>query len=91
MVEGEGGFRIQIKGAVAISIPSLSVLEPEFYQQLVRVCEGKMEEGVRELGSGANASSSERAFHIVRILAAATDLMVWASRDDTGEGWSLLP
>ena len=67
-----------------------SALEPEVYQQLVRVCEGEMERGVRELGSGVSASSSERAFHIIRILTAATDMMVWASRDDAGEGWSLL-
>ena len=71
--------------------PSPSALEPEFYQQLVRECEGEMEGGVRELGSGVSTSSSERALHIIRILTAATDMMVWASRDNAGEGWSLLP
>ena len=50
-----------------------------------------MEGGVREMGSGASASSNERAFHIIRILTAATDMMVWASRGDAGEGRGLLP
>lgn len=61
-----------------------------FYRQLVRVCEGELEGGVRELGSGASAASNERAFNVICILTAATDMMVWASRDDTGEGWGLL-
>ena len=50
-----------------------------------------MEGGVRELGTGISASSNERAFHIISILKAVTDMMVWASRDDTGEGWGLFP
>ena len=45
-----------------------------------------MEGGVRELGSSASASSNERAFHVICILSAATDMLVWASRNDTGEG-----
>lgn len=57
-----------------------------FYRQLVRVSEGELEGGVRELGSGINTSSNEKAFHIICILTAATDMMVWASRDDAGEG-----
>ena len=64
-------------------------LEPAFYHQLVRVCEGEMEGGVRELGSTASASSNERAFHVICILSAVTDMLVWASRDDSGE-WAEL-
>ena len=63
-------------------------LEAGFYQQLVKVCQSEMEGGVRELGSSASASSNERAFHVICILSAATDMLVWASRNDTGE-WIL--
>ena len=63
-----------------------SALDPGFYHQLVKVCELEMEGGVRELGSSASASSNERAFHVICILSAATDMLVWASRNDTGEG-----
>ncbi|CAI8048545.1 Phosphatidylinositol 4-kinase alpha [Geodia barretti] len=58
-------------------------LDPGFYHQLVKVCELEMEGGVRELGSSASASSNERAFHVICILSAATDMLVWASRNDT--------
>ena len=44
-----------------------------------------MDGGVRDLGSSASASSNERAFHVICILSAATDMLVWASRDDSGE------
>lgn len=57
-----------------------------FYRQLVRVCEGELEGGVRELGSGVSTTSNEKAFHIICVLTAATDMMVWASQEDAGEG-----
>ena len=60
-------------------------LDSAFHQQLVRISEGIVDSGVRELSSGPGSSSNERAFHVIRIIAAGVEMMVWGSEGDTGE------
>ena len=52
--------------------------------QVMKLAEGQITSGVRDLSSGPSSGATERALHIMRAISAAVELLVWAVNEDTG-------
>jgi len=51
---------------------------------VLKLSETHITTGVHDLSTGALSGGNERAFHIVRIISIAVELLVWAVKEDTG-------
>ena len=63
---------------------SFTDLDPSVRIKVLKLSETHITTGVHDLSTGAVSGGNERAFHIVKVISIAVELLVWAVKEDTG-------